>query len=509
MRYFNLLCLCICLLSSTTSVLCQYGQLNDLIIGPADEFSLFGTSISLDAGGRILAVGAPLFDDDRGLVQVYRDSSGNWVPRGPALAGVEQANGYGRAVALSADGSRLAVGAFNAGPGIGDPPPGGTPSGGQVLVYDWDGTNYELVGEPIAATGERDRFGTSVALSAAGDLVVAGGPGGGTAMIEAGNARVFNLVNGEWVQFGAELSGTTLGANLGEAVACSDDGQIIAVGAPIANSGGANNDLNLLGRVYVYERAASSLRVIGVLNGMNRSERFGQSIALNGDGEVMAVASPSRMLENSIGAVTVYERVDGNYVVKGTPITGTTRQEAFGASVDINTAGDRVVIGTFSADPGGFSSGRVDVFAFDEMAGDWVAVGEPITGDRDFAYFGWSVAMNGEGNRIAQGGTLFEMGTGVVGVYEDAANPVATRFVVSLDARVLSLPGRLRVELPVGVGGGDLSAALYAADGRLVGSWKRPVGAGQFELAHGQRPGVYYLRLGVGVAGSVIGVYCY
>ena len=82
-------------------------------------------------------------------------------------------------------------------------------------------------------------------------------------------------------------------------------------------------------------------------------------------------------------------------------INGNSSYDYFGWSVDINYAGDRIVVGAPYDDNGGSNSGSVSVFDWNGTS--WVQVGNNINGTSNSEYFGWSVAINDFGDKILAG----------------------------------------------------------------------------------------------------------
>ena len=84
------------------------------IVGEA-AFDWAGLSVALSADGTVLAIGAPYNDDggvNAGHARAFRwsDGTNTWVPRGGAIDGAA-GDRAGRSVALSGNGTILAVGA--------------------------------------------------------------------------------------------------------------------------------------------------------------------------------------------------------------------------------------------------------------------------------------------------------------------------------------------------------------------------------------------------------------
>ena len=121
-----------------------------------------GWSVALSSDGQILAIGAMKNDDagnNAGHVRVYQWDLANseWLQRGVDIDGTSQGDGFGRSVALSADGSILAVGA-NGNDSFAS-------NSGQTQVFKWDSGTWQQLGEDIYGEVAGDFSGFDVALS--------------------------------------------------------------------------------------------------------------------------------------------------------------------------------------------------------------------------------------------------------------------------------------------------------------------------------------------------------
>jgi hypothetical protein len=187
-----------------------------------------GFSVSLSADGSRVAVGAPR-NSGAGLmraghVRIFAFNGTAWIQVGGDIDG-EAANDWsGSSVSLSADGSRVAIGArFNA---------GGGSSRGHVRVYDWSGAAWVQAGGDIDGEADGDNSGFSVALSGDGSRVAIGAPSNGDAGPGAGHVRVYAWSGTAWTQVGGDIDGEAAGDNSGFRVASSADGSRVAIGAP-------------------------------------------------------------------------------------------------------------------------------------------------------------------------------------------------------------------------------------------------------------------------------------
>lgn len=201
------------------------------------DTALFGWSVALSASGdRVIMSG--IFDQDdflswSGAVKVFDYDDGEWEQVGDTLFGDESGDEFGVSVAMSKDGSTIAVGAgcyyycdYNK-----ENDDHEDYFEDYVSVFRWD---EEL--EEWGKIGHIDRregdigFGISVSLSDDGERV-----GLATAGKDYGYARVFEHYGDEWSQVGQDvvIGGFESGES-GHLVSLSGDGTHLLVGSPDA-----------------------------------------------------------------------------------------------------------------------------------------------------------------------------------------------------------------------------------------------------------------------------------
>jgi hypothetical protein len=198
---------------------------------------------SINKAGNILAVGAPYANNIStlaGSVSTFEWNGASWNIKGNPLFGLEKER-FGFSVALNYEGNRLAIGV------IGRTSTAG--GSGQVLVYDWDGSNWSQLGTPIQAplTGNVS-FGSSISMNAVGDLVIIGAPStniNGQTLV--GSTHIFQWYQNNWVNYVPVISGSA-SDQLGISVAMDGVGNNIVIGNPGYDSGG----INQRGRVIYY-----------------------------------------------------------------------------------------------------------------------------------------------------------------------------------------------------------------------------------------------------------------
>ena len=105
-------------------------------------------------------------------------------------------------------------------------------SSGQARVFTLTDGVWVQVGADIDGENANDWSGWSVAMNAAGDTVIIGArlnDGNGD---YAGQARVFTLTDGVWVQVGADIDGENADDKSGWSVAMNSSGYAVTIGAP-------------------------------------------------------------------------------------------------------------------------------------------------------------------------------------------------------------------------------------------------------------------------------------
>ena len=256
-------------------------------------------------------------------------------------------------VALSSDGTRLAVGGWlNDGTGG---------NAGHVRVFEESGGTWTQVGTDIDGEAAGDHFGFSVALSSDGSRLAAGGYYNDANGSNAGHVRVFDWDENQstWTQVGGDLNGEASGDRFGWSIALSSDETRLAVGA-IYNDGGGSN----AGHVRVFEESGGTWTQVGTdIDGETASDLFGISVALSSDGtRVAAGAAANDTTGTDAGHVRVFEESGGTWTQVGANIDGEAASDYFGWSVALSSDGTRLAAGAYNNDGGGFNAGHVRVF---------------------------------------------------------------------------------------------------------------------------------------------------
>lgn len=291
----------------------------------------------------------------------------------------------GHSVAISANGNIVAIGAI-------ENNDGGNRSG-HVRVYENLGGTWTQIGEDIAGEAEDDRSGWSLAISADGGVVAIGSDLNNGSR---GQVEIYENISGTWTQIGEDIEGENFQDLSATSISLSNDGSIIAIGAPRGDGNGEN-----AGHVKVLENVGSTWVQIGEdIEGEFEQERSGNSVSLNGQGNIVAIGAEQND-ENgtNTGEVKIYENLGGTWSQMGVDINGEVAFETAGHAVALSQDGNIVAISSTSSNANGTHSGHVRIF--ENLGGIWTQIGEDINGEASEDYSGWSIALSASGSVIA------------------------------------------------------------------------------------------------------------
>ena len=329
--------------------------------------------ISLNKAGDVIAIGSPSNDDDSELERVR-------VFKLDADVWTQVGeDGVGHYVSLDDTGTRVAIGSISG-----------------VAVYEFTSAAWSQVGLEINVGGN------SVSLSGDGKVL-------------ASNNGVYTLEGDEWVE--------TMTFDSASSVSLSRDGKRVAIGS--ANEG--NGD----GRIRVYKVSSGDQLGEDIIGTAGLTSRCGTSIDLNANGKTIVIGCPNAG-DPTTGSARVYTYSSGSWTQRGDDIIGKEELDSNGESVAINDDGTIVAVG---APSNSNSYGFTHVVQWIED--EWKQLGTAtIDGTMNHTAQGMSVALNGQGGRVA---TATENSVGIYnfpyfGCTDSSANNHSETSIISDDS---------------------------------------------------------------------------
>ena len=371
----------------------------------------------------------------------------------------------GNPIALSGDGSTMAIGApFESGgaPGInGNQNDNSTYASGAVYVFirqgdSWTQQAYVKASNP----GQSDHFGSSVTLSRDGNTMAvaahwessaATGINGNqqdNTLPQAGAVYVFTRTGSSWTQQAYVKASNTGrageggdGDQFGFSIALSGDGSTLAVGAITEDSaaqqfnGNQNDDsAQSAGAVYVFSRTGNTWAQQAYVKGSNTEagDLLGFAVALSADGNTLAATAfdedgggrtidpPHDNRAINSGALYVFTRQNGGWsqqaYIKGA--RGET-SDGFGFATAISEDGNTVAVGvgdeaclTPGVDPPGCADDAPPMrganiwvgaaYVFARNGATWTEQAFiKASNARPYNNFGVRLALSGDGSTLA------------------------------------------------------------------------------------------------------------
>jgi hypothetical protein len=235
----------------------------------------FGKSVALSADGETALVGDPSASSQRGNALVFTHGSSGWS-WSATLADAELSHlaHFGRSVALSGDGATALIGG-----------PGDSGYDGAAWVFTrgvsgWSQQTGKLTGGEESGAA---RFGKSVALSGDGMTALIGGLNDAAGR---GAVWAFARSGSSFAQQGKKIAGAEESEpRFGYSVALSGDGTIGLVGSPRAENSGLVTVLGRSGSTWT--KASEQLAALG-----RGKSWFGAAVAVSQDGAVMGIGAP-------------------------------------------------------------------------------------------------------------------------------------------------------------------------------------------------------------------------
>ena len=284
---------------------------------------------------------------------------------------------FGHSCAINSDGTRMIVGAYFE--------DNGATNYGAVYIYTYsdgkwdDGTRIGIPYPSSNITTDKG-FGRSVDINSAGTRIVVGAHYDDEGANDAGAAYVYSYIGGTWTL--DTVSGVSTG------------------------------------RIQASDKAAN--------------DRFGNSVAMNGDGTRIIVGS---MQDDdggsSSGSAYIYTYSGGSWGTEKKLVASDDQaDDQFGTSVAITSDGTKVVVGAPYEDTGGSAYGKVYTYIYNSGTGNWDESSQKLqatsfegTGDKAF---GISVNMNADGTKMIVGAHFEDTGTSGVSTNDSGSAYIYT-----------------------------------------------------------------------------------
>jgi hypothetical protein len=293
--------------------------------------SRFGSSVSTNSQGTILAIGAPIESTDynqAGKVYIFSGEKTNWG-LASILTGDINSKFFGESVSFNSTGNVLAIGA-KLDQQVSE-------SGGAVFIFTGHSTSWTLKNKIISDTISGN-FGNAISVNNDGNIMVVGEY---KRNLETGAVWIITGNGINWDR-AAILTGDNIDqSNFGNAVSINSQGNIVLIGNNFHNQN--------TGMAYIFTGTGNIWNKAAKLSGSFSQKGFGSSVALNDSGNIAFIgARPDEIIQYLDGAVYVFTGKDNNWVnsqlithVHDFSLFG----NLFGFSIACNNIGNKILIG--------------------------------------------------------------------------------------------------------------------------------------------------------------------
>ena len=322
-----------------------------LTASDADEYDLFGHSVSVSGTKAIIGVGisyAHCFCTS-GAAYIFEFKNGTWSETAKLTGSdADDYDYFGLSVSISGD--KAIVGAhFNEGNN-------GASSGSAFIFELINGTWIEKAKLTASDGVTSDQFGFSVSISGNKAIIGAQLDDNGNDL-NSGSAYIFELINGTWVQQ-AKLTASdgTYDDRFGHSVYISGDRVIIE--SDVKNSGIDS------GSAYLFELVNGTWTEIANLFSYegNLNSNYDISISISGDKIVIGSNFDDGNELFTAGVAYLFELIDGNWTkTKRFKASDGGNDDRFGFAVSISS--DNILVGAHLKNNNNFKSGSAYIFS--------------------------------------------------------------------------------------------------------------------------------------------------
>ncbi len=318
---------------------------------------------------------------DAGQVRVYRWNGTDWELKGTPLNGPVEGAWFGYALSMP-DSNTIAVSA---------PLPRNRQT--EVQVYTWNGVAWVPKGAPLLADTIWEAFGAAVDMPDAHTIAISATLASKTGP-RTGAVRIYTWNGTEWVQKGSDIYGKD-NERIGTSLSMPTT-NTIAIGAPYANG---------TGLVRVYQWNGSEWVQKGAeMVGDAHNDLFGWRVHMP-DEHTIAIGAPyNDQVDNAAGLVRVFSWNGTEWAQKGSDLLGSEKNVIAGYSISMPSP-DVVAIGIPRSINKGGSYGSVEVYQWSGT--DWIPRGFSLIASRIFDEFGYSIDMP-DTSTIAVGAPFYD-----------------------------------------------------------------------------------------------------
>ena len=228
----------------------------------------------------------------------------------------------------------------------------------------------------------------------------------------------YDSIIGGWISKSSSLLGIQEGDGFGASIDFSDFSGRLIVGSPfydmISHNDNNTNTISNSGRISIFSYNNDAWEPFGSdIIGVQNNDYYGSSVSISGDGNTIAFGAlqpvpwPCDFNDNhGKGKVIIYsfDVVIKNWIFVQ-EISAEHPTDFFGCSVSLSFDGNRLAVGAFGNDGAANDSGHTRVYERrrNDPSSEWIQIGGDLDGSSGRDYSGWSTSLSNDGSSLAFG----------------------------------------------------------------------------------------------------------
>ena len=168
-----------------------------------------------------------------------------------------------------------------------------------------------------------------------------------------GHARVYQYTGSAWTQIGPDITGESIDEYMGSSVSISADGEVIAIGGAGNDTNGENSGFVKVSKIFRGTSFSNPGALINSpvlyflrgadIDGEAAGDLSGSSVSLSSNGDIVAIGAPGNNSSTGHARVYQYDEVNNAWNQLGTDIDGEAAGDLSGSSVAISKDGTKTV----------------------------------------------------------------------------------------------------------------------------------------------------------------------
>lgn len=254
----------------------------------------------------------------------------------------------------------------------------------KVLFFSETILAQRIKGEVLLGKTVEEQFGRNVKLSDDGNTMAIAAPLNSDFNDQNGRITVYKYLNNKWDQIGNDIFPSGSGYQFGEIMEFSSDGNTLIVPSSFQKI----NFYNFNG--IAWEKSKENIT-------LDNEYDYIKAISITNDLKKIAVTYDNSKLYSN--CIKIFKHDTKGWIQEGSTILPESSKKSFGNSISLNSDGNIIVIGNSYSNSNGIkSSGEITMYKFDNN--NWTKIENKFSGKLEGANYGKNVIISSDSKTI-------------------------------------------------------------------------------------------------------------